>query len=259
LTKKPALRSLISALWLMLVVLCLPGSAAAAQKNVKAKDIAMTKCDYYNNKIVLKFANRTNKTVTIGEWAGCWYSGSPYCSAALHLISKNGKRIASYKIPKKQTRTIYFKIPKEIDCVLNEVEYDDAYFDKFIFNFAVGKSKKTCTMKHSPKLDHFGDKGKYTSKNTIKSGYKDIPYKTMLQMSKAGAEPEEVYATYANYIKVKVGMTYQQVSQIFGFYGKQGSNINGYITYNWDGPDYSYAYITFYAGKVVSTFQYGLN
>lgn len=249
-TKKPALRRLIGALWLMLIVLCLPGSATAAQKNVKASDIKLIKFNDAKGTAQIKIKNKTGEKITIDTWAGCWTIGESGCDAALHLVNKKGKQLLTYVIPKKKTCTIYFKRPSEMLGSTNSS-------DKIIFNFKTGKRKKTCVIT----LDYVEDKYGYDvikPRIKIKSGHKKIPYAVFIPEPEDEQE-EEVYATYANYIKVKVGMTYKQVSDIFGFHGRQGSNINGYITYNWDGPGYTYAYIVFYGGKVVSTFQYGLD
>lgn len=233
----------------LLFALLLAAPAVAAQKNVKAKDIKPLKFNYLNGTVKVRFANRTKEKVTIDEWAGCWTSGQSGCDAALHLVNKKGKQLLSYSIKKGKTKTIYFKQPPEM---LGEPETSD----KIIFNFKTGNRKKSCVITFYEDVNSDGDEITKT-KVKIRSGYKRIPYELFLPEPEEELE-EEPYATYAAYVKVKPGMTYQQVAQIFGFHGTQGSNINGYITYNWDGPGYSYAYIVFYGGRVVSTLQYGL-
>ena len=97
---------------------------------------------------------------------------------------------------------------------------------------------------------------------TCAVAFKNGKVSTKMQMNVARTDP---VATKAKFDKVKEGMTYKEVREIFGAEGvvtyMDADEDFGYeyVEYMWNGPDDSFAQVVFDGGKVSLSSENGLS
>lgn len=237
------MKKLVTILFTAVTMMFIMSTMSSAATIKPKKDIAIKDID--ESDIKIRFTNRTKSDIQIDQWAMCLDRSS--CCMALSLVKRKGSWDVWTKrqiIKKGKTKTIHF-------TSINP-RYEIDSYRKFCFNFSVGGKKRRCIITtRGETLADDSEYIEYSPRIEIKKGFRSVPYRNYNCV------------IYSDYKRIKDGMTYKQVCDIFDAYGELTSSSSSYghtyTTYQWEGwDDYSYAMVSFDDGLSYFKSQNGL-